>query len=228
VLAGNRYLADYALQFNSNVHIFPTTIDTETYVLRAVSENGAVCIGWSGSFSTVQHFEHAFGALMKIKAKYGNKVAFKVIGDANYKNDALQIKGIAWRSETEVSDLQSLDIGIMPLPNDEWAKGKCGLKGLQYMAVGVPAVMSPVGVNTEIIKDGVNGFLAATEEEWVDKLSRLIDSEALRRQFSAQGRKTVEENYSVAANRKRYLELFMSVASRKNKSTAKASARIMS
>ena len=135
-------------------------------------------------------------------------IYFKVIGDGNYVQEELGIKGHAWKRDTEIPDLQEIDIGIMPLPDDEWAKGKCGLKGLQYMALAIPTIMSPVGVNTEIIQDGENGFLATTIQEWVDKLSQLIDSAALRERIGVNGRQTVLSSYSVEANKQQYLKYF--------------------
>jgi glycosyltransferase involved in cell wall biosynthesis len=118
------------------------------------------------------------------------------------------VKGQPWKKATEVTDLEEIDIGIMPLPDDEWAKGKCGLKGLQYMAFAIPAIMSPVGVNTEIIQDGVNGFLADSEDEWFEKLSILIESFELRKKMGEEGRKTVVGKYSVKANQQLYLKYF--------------------
>ena len=208
VIAGNQYLADYAKQFNPHVVIIPTTIDTEEYKPAYRLNKDKICIGWSGSFSTIAHFKTCTEALKIIKNKYGSKVYFKVIGDENYVNEELGIRGIAWKKNTEVKDLQEIDIGIMPLPDDEWTKGKCGLKGLQYMALGIPTVMSPVGVNTEIIEDGVNGFLASGTNEWVNKISRLIESEQLRQQLGATGRKTVEDKYSVKSQQQLYLGFF--------------------
>ena len=208
VVAGNQYLADYALRYNKNVTIIPTTIDTDWYQPVTLSDKPYVCIGWSGSFTTVKHFETVLPALSRIKQKYGEKVRFKLIGDSSYKNVTLELKGIAWKSATEVEDLKEIDIGIMPLPNDEWSKGKCGLKGLQYMGMAIPTVMSPVGVNTDIIDDGENGFLADSEDEWVDKLSQLIEDKMLRTRIGISGRKTVVDNYSVEANKHKYLELF--------------------
>ena len=170
-----------------------------------------VTIGWSGSPTTVKHFETILPALEQIKEKYGERVRFALMGDGSYHHTKLEINGIAWNSDTEVNELSNFDIGIMPLPNDEWVKGKCGLKGLCYMALEIPTILSFVGVNTEIIQDGENGFLAATEAEWVEKLSLLIDSQALRKKLGKTGRKTVVENYSVEANKEKYLHIFSSL-----------------
>lgn len=213
VFAGNRFLADYALQFNEKVEIVPTTIDCDLYKPAefAVKPSPNVCIGWSGSITTIQHFEFAIPFLKKIKTEFQDAVRFEVIGDGNYANDELQIKGRPWRAATELEDLKRIDIGIMPLPDDQWASGKCGLKGLQYMALGIPTIMSPVGVNSQIISDGTNGFLAKTTAEWVEKLSALLKDQRLRNRIGEAGRQTVVDRYSVQALRKRYLKLFESL-----------------
>lgn len=209
VIAGNEYLAQYARQFNKNVEIIPTTIDTEEYKPEKKQRNAnKVTIGWSGSITTIQHFKFAIPFLEKIKEKYGDRVEIKVIGDGNYINEKLGIKGIAWNKERELIELNSFDIGIMPLPDDEWAKGKCGLKGLQYMVLEVPTIMSSVGVNCDIIEDGVNGYLAAEESDWIDKISRLIESAELRSQIGRTGRRTVIDHYSIQAQKDNYLNLF--------------------
>ena len=214
VFAGNRYLADYASQFNSNVKLIPTTIDTDVFKRIAVKKDDSkICIGWSGSFSTIEHFNYGIPALKAIKAKYGEKVYFKVVGDANYQNKELGIQGIAWSREDEIALISSFDIGIMPLPDNEWTKGKCGFKGLMYMAFEVPAIMSPVGVNKEIIQDGINGFLADTTEEWIQKLSLLIESEELRKKLGLAGRATVVEKYSVTSQRDNYVNYLNKVLS---------------
>lgn len=218
IFAGNRYLADYALQFNSNVKIIPTTVDTDKFKPQNNNTNNdnnknieIVEIGWTGSFSTIEHLRFGLPILYKIKEKYGNKVSFKVIGDSNFKDEKLNIQGIAWNSETEIADLQSIDIGIMPLPNDEWTQGKCGFKGLTYMSLAIPTIMSPVGVNTEIIQDGKNGFLAEQEHEWIEKLSLLIENANLRKELGLAGRKTVIENYSILSQRNNYVKFFKEV-----------------
>lgn len=209
IFAGNQYLADYAAQFNKKIVIIPTTIDTSVYLPQKNKKNDqVVCIGWSGSFSTIVHFSSAIPALQRIKKKFGSKVKFKIIGDEKYYCAELDTKGDPWISATEIKDLSQIDIGIMPLPNDEWTKGKCGLKGLQYMALEIPTLMSPVGVNTEIIQPGINGYLPATENEWVDILSELIENKVLRESIGKAGRQTVIEKYSVAAWKEKYLENF--------------------
>lgn len=216
VFAGNDYLADYAHHHNDNVVIIPTTIDLSEYHQVPFTEKETVCIGWSGSITTIRHFGMAIPVLKAIKEKYGKRVKFKVIGDGNYRNEELGIQGLAWKKDTELQELAGIDIGIMPLPDDEWAKGKCGLKGLQYMALGIATVMSPVGVNSEIIQDEENGMLASTDEEWIQKLSKLIDDSSLRRKCAENGRTTVEEKYSVDAVKGDYLKYFTQLTSKNN------------
>ncbi|MBL4702930.1 MAG: glycosyltransferase family 4 protein [Flavobacteriales bacterium] len=213
VIAGNQYLADYAGKFNQNVTIIPTTIDTEEYQ-RIDTANSKICIGWSGSVTTIQHFRFAIPFLIKIQEKYGDQVYFKVIGDGSYQHAELNIQGISWTREGEVPELSEFDIGIMPLPDDEWANGKCGLKGLQYMALEIPTLMSPVGVNSDIIQDGENGFLADQVDEWVDKISRLIEDKELRLKMGKAARKTVVDEYSILANQDLYLTHFRNVIGR--------------
>jgi glycosyltransferase involved in cell wall biosynthesis len=215
VFAGNPYLADHARPLCNRVEIVPTTIDTEAYVPRERSiSNSPVCIGWSGSFSTLTHFKLAVPVLRKVKQKFKDRVRFKVIGDASYADEALGIRGDPWKLDTELDDLKEIDIGLMPLPDDDWSRGKCGLKGLQYMALQIPTLMSPVGVNTEIIEDGVSGYLPRTDEEWFERLSQLVMDAELRRKIGQAGRKVVEKRFSVRAWRDRYVELFTSLERR--------------
>jgi glycosyltransferase involved in cell wall biosynthesis len=208
VFAGNEYLADYARRYNAHVVIVPTTIDTALYRPEYNTAKKTIVIGWSGSVSTIEHFSHAVPALEKIKQKYGEGVSIKVIGDSNYRHETLNIQGLAWTHATELIDLRTIDIGIMPLPDNEWTWGKCGLKGLQYMALEIPTIMSPVGVNQAIIQDGENGYLASTEDDWVAKLSLLIDNAQRRIIIGKAGRKTVLDLYSVDHQKYIYLEHF--------------------
>jgi glycosyltransferase involved in cell wall biosynthesis len=209
VIAGNTYLAERAKAFNTNTCIIPTSIDTDFHFPKPELRNKDVLtIGWSGSVSTVKHFEELIPVLLKIQERFKDKIRFSLLGDAHFTHPSLNVKAIAWTKETEVEVLNSFDIGLMPLPNDEWARGKCGLKGLSYMACGVPTLMSAVGVNNEIIQHGENGFLANTDEEWYTILSSLIEDEQLRKKTGLKGRETVVNKYSVEANKHLYHMLF--------------------
>ncbi len=216
VITGNSYLAGYAKKFNPHVTVFPSTIDLDYYRIDGDQKhiNETISIGWSGSHTTIAHFETILPVLITLKNKYGKKIKFEVYGDPTYKNEELEIKGAAWSFDTEVATINAFDIGIMPLPDDNWSKGKCAMKGLQYMGLGVPAVMAAVGINVDIIEDGINGFLAFTEKDWVEKLSLLIESKELRVQLGITGRRTVEEKFSAQALRPRYLDIFKNVLKR--------------
>jgi glycosyltransferase involved in cell wall biosynthesis len=209
VFAGNTYLANYARSCNTHVKIIPTTIDTDFHK-PFPKKNDNLIIGWIGSHTTIKHFEYALEFLAIIKNKYPH-IEIRVVGDEEYVNESLNIKGIAWSSATEVDMINSFSIGIMPLPDDEWAKGKCGLKGLSYMACEVPTIMSPVGVNTEIIQHGKNGFLASTTDEWMACLSQLIENPELRETIGKAGKQTVLEKYSVLSQQQNYLNAFKEV-----------------
>lgn len=208
VFAGNQYIANHAKKYNPNVKVIPTTIDTDEYQLVEKNEAKRVCIGWSGSFSTIIHFEYVLDALGQLKDKYGDAIYFSVIGDGGFENKKLEIKGKAWSKELELSYFSEIDIGIMPLPNDEWTKGKCGFKALLYMSFGIPAVVSPVGVNTEIVEDGINGYFARSTQEWVDKISLLVDDAMLRKRMGELGRKVVVDQYSTKSQEQNYLRYF--------------------
>lgn len=199
VIAGNDYLADYARHHNSNVVVIPTVVDARKYPVTNYTDSGKVVIGWTGSHTTIKHFELAIPVLKLIKEKHQDKVEFRVLGDDSYYNSELNIRGEKWMADSEIKSLSGFHIGIMPLPDDEWSKGKCGLKGLQYMALGIPPVMSPVGVNKQIITHGVNGFLPSTDEEWFNYLSQLIGDPNLRKSVGIKARQTVQDKYSVEA-----------------------------
>jgi glycosyltransferase involved in cell wall biosynthesis len=210
VMVGNPYLAEYARQVNDRVTVIPTTIDTEKYrVPERKEKTGPPVIGWTGSYSTVQHLDTMRGALKKLAERESFRL--RVIGTPSYECPPVDVEAMPWRAETELEDLSEIDIGMMPLPDDRWSKGKCGLKALQFMALGIPTICSPVGVNTDIIQDDQNGFIAGTEDEWVEKLSRLLRSAELRRRLGDAGRATVEEQYSAITQTPRVYEIFKSV-----------------
>jgi len=215
-IVGNSYLAEYAMNYSRNVSIIPTTIDTDYHnpsrKLAGKEHAKSICIGWTGSATTLKHFTDIEPVLARLKDKYRQQVRFKLINNVEYKSCELDIEYCPWTLENEIDDLMDIDIGIMPLPDDKWANGKCGFKGLQYMALEIPTVMSPVGVNTEIIEHGENGFLAKTEEEWFAILSDLIESEQLRRSIGKKGRQTIIDSYSIDSQKEKYVQLFLELA----------------
>ncbi|MEJ0034457.1 MAG: glycosyltransferase family 4 protein [Bacteroidota bacterium] len=204
VSCGNEYLCDYARRFNSNVKYNPTTIDTNYHKPLAKVNNSEIVIGWTGSHSTLKYINEVAPALQKIPG-----IAFMIISNSTISIPSVQsVRNVAWKKQTEIEDLAQLDIGIMPLPNDEWSKGKGGFKALQYMAMEIPTVVSPVGVNTKIVTNGVDGFICDTTAEWVTALEKLINDPVLRKQLGVAGRKKVERNYSVSSNTSNFLSLF--------------------
>jgi len=207
VIAGNAFLAGYAQQWNRTVDVIPTVIDTDLYKSSRIERQKEVIIGWSGSQTTNKHFKLAIGFLTKLKEKYGDQIKIMTITERRIDTNGLEVEYVSWDKSREVQNLDQIDIGIMPLPDDEWSKGKCGFKGIQYMSLSKPAVMSPVGVNPEIVEHGVSGFLPANEDEWVECLSTLIDSPELRTQMGEAARNTIEQHYSVHAVKDRLLQV---------------------
>lgn len=214
VIVGNKYLHNWAAKYSNNVQIIPTTIDTSYYRVQRKPVVPTVCIGWTGSSTTLKHLRLALPVLRQLQIKYGQTVCFRVICDTPLETDLPLLQNVKWNAQSEVEDLSAIDIGIMPLSDDAWSKGKCGFKALQYMALEIPAVLSPVGVNTEIITDGVNGFLAGNHQEWIDKLSLLIESPELRQKLGKSARQTVIERYSFESQKDSYLQLFNSLCER--------------
>lgn len=200
VIAGNAYLALYARQHNRNVMVIPTAIDTDRFAYQEEPPAKELVIGWIGNSENLHYLQTLQGVFTLLAQRYGNNVLLRVVSGVPYSSQgALKVDNQIWTLDTEIHHLRSFHIGVSPLTDDEWTRGKCGFRALQYMAVGVPAVVSPVGVNRDIVNDGVNGFLAESEEEWFAKLSQLIEKRDLRRRFGQRGRRTVERDYSLSA-----------------------------
>ncbi|MBL4707832.1 MAG: glycosyltransferase family 4 protein [Flavobacteriales bacterium] len=206
VIAGNQYLADYALGFCNNVKVIPTTIDTSYHIRKNRKQFDKICIGWTGTQTTLKYLDVLKPVFHQLSEKFGDKIYFKIICDKAWEEEGLQLKNEAWNKEQEIQQLEEIDIGVMPLVDDQWSRGKCGFKGLQYMAMESAAILSPVGVNTEIIEHGKNGFLAETESDWLEQLSRLIENKELRLQIGKAGRLTVEQKFSVNAYKNLYVK----------------------
>jgi glycosyltransferase involved in cell wall biosynthesis len=197
ILAGNSFLAEHAQLYNTHVTIFPTVVDTERFYLRDEHADDAITVGWIGRWSSSDYLEMLIPVFQRLVDRFP-QVRLHFVGAKGMPLPAgIPIEIIPWRLESEVEEIARFDIGIMPLPDDVYSRGKCGLKLLQYMSMGVPGVASPVGVNREIIQDGNNGFWASNEGEWFEKLSCLICDEALRKTLGLAGRRTVEDKYSL-------------------------------
>jgi glycosyltransferase involved in cell wall biosynthesis len=212
VIVGNNFLKSEALRYSTNVTVIPTSIDFSRYSMREKdSREGCVTIGWLGSGSTLKYLKPLIPSLRKVYKEYPH-LQLKIVSDRFPDDLAMPVIKKPWSSDEEISDLKSLDIGIMPLTDDPWSRGKCGLKILQYCSVGIPVVCSPVGINREIVKDGINGFWAHNPREWEEKLLTLVRDERLRRAMGSQGRATVKEGYTLEVNAPRLISVIKTVA----------------
>jgi glycosyltransferase involved in cell wall biosynthesis len=210
VSCGNEYLCEFARKYSKSVTCIPTTIDTvglhnpQLYHKAAGSE---IIIGWTGSHSTMKYLKDLEDVLCKLEEKYPNVLVW-IISDRMPDLKIPRLVYKPWALNSEIENLAQFDIGIMPLPDDQWAKGKCGFKALQYLALGIPCIVSPVGINTQIVSPGKEGFHANTEDEWIEKLSTLIEHPELRTRMGDNGRRKVEADYSVVSNNDFFLSLF--------------------
>ena len=211
VIAGNQYIAEYARETGvKQFEILPTVVDTYVYTQKQSEPNENFNIGWIGSPSTSRHLHVAVPALNQLCKK--SDVQFSAIGALG--KDLVEIPGqlISWSEETEVEELNRFDVGIMPLPDTPWERGKCGFKLIQYMACGLPVIASPVGVNKEIVEHGVNGFLARDTEEWIQYLETLKENSDLCHKMGTAGRKKVESEYSLHKMAPKLVDLMKRVA----------------
>jgi glycosyltransferase involved in cell wall biosynthesis len=208
VSCGNQYLVDFAKQFNSHVVLNPTTIDTARVPKQSpIRGDQTVTIGWTGSHSTLKYLTFLEPVLQRLEKEFAS---VQVIIIANRKPDLAlsSMRFIPWSLENEIRDIGLFDIGLMPLPDDEWSKGKCGFKVLQYMSMSIPAVASPVGVNMQLIDHEYSGLLARSESEWYEALKKLIMDKTLRTSIGKRGRDIVETQFSVRSNSDNFLRLF--------------------
>ncbi len=196
VIVGNAELARFVASRAREVAIVPTVVDVERYRPRAGHRDGdRLVVGWIGLPWNLPALERLARPLARLAREV--PLELRVISTAAPRIPGVAIRLVPWSAADEPAMLADLDIGVMPLPDDAWSRGKCGLKLLQYMAAGVPAVASPVGVNREIIADGDNGRLAAGDDEWFGALRDLARSPSLRARLGASGRRSVEERYSL-------------------------------
>ena len=198
VIAGNQELATYARLHSPRVTIIPTGVDIQSTPTKRHSTHTPTIIGWIGSEGSMTYLDE-MGPVLDRLVETGRGIALRIVSNMHFEptRTVVPVENLDWSLATETTDILNFDIGIMPLRDDEWSRGKCAFKALQMMALGVPVVASPVGANGEVIQDGANGFLAAGTEAWVAKLSRLIDSPTLREELGQRGKATAMQRYSL-------------------------------
>ncbi|WHZ24854.1 MAG: Glycosyl transferase, group 1 [Nitrospira sp.] len=216
-IVGNERLAAYAKRFSSRACVVPTVVDTDRFIPDRSRFGGTtdrssepITIVWIGLAYNLKYLDLVAPAIGTLQSRF--PVKLRVVCSRPPEMPRVDIEFRSWDFSGEVSDLQDADIGVMPLEDTEWARGKCGLKLLQYLAVGLPVVASPVGVNCDIITNGENGFLASTGQEWYDSLERLCRQPDLRMRIGRAGRRTVEERYSLAVWGPRLVDLYRTFA----------------
>jgi len=209
VLAGNEYLKERALQAGaSRVEILPTVVDVSRYQVSEERSGGTVTIGWIGSPSTAKFLHLIAPALQKVAALQNVRII--AVGANADQLKELPIEVRKWTEASEVAEIQQFDIGIMPLPDEPFERGKCGYKLIQCMACGKAVVASPVGINSVVVRDGIDGILASTNQQWFDALKKLTEDVELRRRMGSLGRERVEQHYSLQNSASRLVELLQS------------------
>jgi glycosyltransferase involved in cell wall biosynthesis len=206
-VCGNQWLFEFARRLNPNAVVIPTVVDTETS--HNLVQNQSVphpSIGWTGSHSTLRYLEDRIALLREVYEQEPFELV--VISDIEPQFTFPNLRFIRWNAKEEVSDLLRFHIGLMPLPNEEWAKGKCGLKLIQYMALGIVPVAADVGVNGSIVSHEVNGLLCTTDDDWRQALLKLLRDAAYRQDMAQRCRPTIEAHYSVRSQRDKFLHLF--------------------
>jgi len=211
VVAGNGVLAEVARSSARDIAVLPTSIDISCYRLTSAGPDDPPTIAWIGSPENLIYLEMIHPALARLSRRHP-ALRLRVICSQFPEWNDVAVERVPWSSATEAESLAGAHIGVMPLTDDTWSRGKCAFKLLQYMAAGLPCVASPIGANTEAVLDGVNGFHATDDAEWERGLERLITSPDLRAGFGAQGRARVEERYSLRSYGSDYLRLLTRLA----------------
>lgn len=214
VIAGNTYLKNEASKFISpeNIFIIPTIVDMQEYSIKDYNvANKDFIIGWIGTSGNLHYLKSITPALEKLNKKYKN-IKLKIVCDSFFDLDNIEVIKKIWRPEDVEEDLKSFDVGVMPIADDLWTRGKCGLKVVQYLAAGVPAVVSPVGLNRDLAIPGKTGLWADDIDDWADKISELVDHPDERMKMGIAGRKLVENKFSLQIQAPRYLAILRKIA----------------
>lgn len=221
-VCGNAYLQDYAARYCRRTEIVPTVVDTDAYGPKLSPQpDRPLTLGWIGSPSTWGFVKPLVPLLSEAALRHD--LAVRVVGAGPQKDIPPRFSFLPWSEPQEIALIQGMDIGIMPLPDEPWARGKCGYKLIQYMACGLPVIASPVGVNTEIVDHGENGFLATTPQEWAEAIAALAANAGLRRAMGEAGRAKIERAYSLAVHGPRLAGMIREVFDRGRERRAKVS-----
>lgn len=196
IWAGNRFLSQAAKKYNPAVSVLPTALDPSKYEKSLDKPEKKMVFVWIGSKSTSKYLKAELPTLEKLADQFSH-IELKIVADFTLFSDRLTITAVPWSDATEAQALLTSHIGIAPMPDNDWTKGKCGLKVLQYMAAGLPVISAPSGVNAEIIEDGDTGFLPRNDEEWYRAVKMLDKNQALREQIGEAGRRKVRNEYSL-------------------------------
>lgn len=195
VIVGNANLAKYVESFTRNLTIIPTPVNLSDYKEKT-KKGGSVVIGWLGTGRNLIYLKETESVIQTVSKKFP-EVEWHILSDRSYSLDGVRIRNVPWNDSTAFGEISRFDIGLNPLSDDAWSRGKCAFKALQYMAAGVPVVASPVGMNAKIVAEGKTGYLAGHTDEWVEALTTLIENENHRCELGRNGRRYVEKNYSV-------------------------------
>jgi glycosyltransferase involved in cell wall biosynthesis len=209
ITVGNQFLREEVRKVNrrKEVVLIPTCVDTRLYPKKKrVSDSPEFTLGWIGTKGNLPYLRKLEPVFKTLSQQFSH-VKLKIVSDDFYDSPSLPVIKKPWRLEDENEDLISFDVGLMPLGDDLWSKGKCGLKIIQYLSVGVPVVCTPVGINRDIVQDGRNGFWATTPEEWVNRLTQLLQDPELRQKMGDFGIETVEKGYSLAVTSNKFLKV---------------------
>jgi glycosyltransferase involved in cell wall biosynthesis len=209
VIVNSSHHRQFAEQYNKNIWQVPSIVDTKQYVFRPETlETDRVCIGWSGSPTTVNNLRLVADALRELSPRVDHDV--HLIGGTTFDLPGVRYTAQMWNAETEVADLRKMQVGMVPVPVNEWNKRKFFMKSAQYMALGIPPVATSIGSNPEVIEHGGTGFLANSTDEWVEYLEMLIRDHDLRLRMSHQAAKVAQERYSLEANAGKVIQAFRS------------------
>jgi len=212
VIVSSPFSINYCEKNNkfSNVQYIPCSLDLERFRLKKREWSQKIVLGWTGTFSSKPYLDSIKDVFYEVAKNMDIKII--LITNFDYSLEGLDYENVTWKESSEIEDLHRIDIGLYPLINSEWALGKGGLKALQYMATGIPAIATNFGTVKDFITHKENGFLVDTTKQWVDAIITVAENAELRKKIIMNARNTVEKSYSVSSNKKKYLNIFEEIS----------------